>query len=311
MLFRSEPGSTGKVITVAAALEENKVTPETVFTVPDKLQIYDATFHDHDSHPNLRLTTTGLLAVSSNTGAIKVGQLLGKETLFSYLQKFGIGESTNSKLPGESAGLLRPLKEWSGTSLPTISFGQGYSVTALQATSVFATIANNGVRVKPTILAGTYDEQGNYSRSNASDSIKVMSPENATELRTMLESVVSNQGTAPQAAVPGYRVAGKTGTAERFNDSCKCYSGYTASFIGMAPADQPKYVVSVFIQDPKGIYYGGLIAAPVFKTVMSFVLQSEKVAPTAPSQISYQLTEAALLSKNSSITKLSKPAKKA
>ena len=309
-----EPGSTGKVITVAAALEENKVTPETVFTVPDKLQIYDATFHDHDSHPNLRLTTTGLLAVSSNTGAIKVGQLLGKETLFSYLQKFGIGESTNSKLPGESAGLLRPLKEWSGTSLPTISFGQGYSVTALQATSVFATIANNGVRVKPTILAGTYDEQGNYSRSNASDSIKVMSPENATELRTMLESVVSNQGTAPQAAVPGYRVAGKTGTAQRFNDSCKCYSGYTASFIGMAPADQPKYVVSVFIQDPKGIYYGGLIAAPVFKTVMSFVLQSEKVAPTAPSQISYQLTEAALLSKNTSISKPSKtsaPAKKA
>lgn len=303
-----EPGSTGKVITVAAALEEGKVTPETVFTIPDKMKIYDATFHDHDSHPDLRLTTTGLLAVSSNTGAIKVGQMLGKDTLYDYLKKFGIGESTNSKLPGESAGLLRPVKEWSGTSLPTFSFGQGYSVTALQATSVFATIANNGIRVKPTILAGTYDEHGNYTRAKSSDSVKVMSPDNAGELRNMLESVVSNQGTAPQAAISGYRIAGKTGTAQRYNNSCKCYSGYTASFIGMAPADQPKYVVSVIIQDPKGVYYGGLLAAPVFKTVMSFVLQSEKVAPTAPSQISYQLTEAALNSKNNSNAKPSKRA---
>jgi cell division protein FtsI (penicillin-binding protein 3) len=303
-----EPGSTGKVITVAAALEEGKVTPETIFTIPDKMKIYDATFHDHDSHPDLRLTTTGLLAVSSNTGAIKVGQMLGKDTLYDYLKRFGIGESTNSKLPGESAGLLRPVKEWSGTSLPTFSFGQGYSVTALQATSVFATIANNGIRVKPTILAGTYDEHGNYTRVNASESIKVMSPENASELRNMLESVVSNQGTAPQAAISGYRIAGKTGTAQRYNNACSCYSGYTASFIGMAPADQPKYVVSVIIQDPKGVYYGGLLAAPVFKTVMSFVLQSEKVAPTAPSQISYQLTEAALNSKNNSGAK---PAKRA
>ena len=289
-----EPGSTGKVITVAAALQEGLVTPQSIFTIPYKMKVADEYFHDHEKHPTQRLTTTGLLAVSSNTGSIQIGQKLGKETLYNYLRKFGIGQSTNSKLPGESAGILHPVKEWSGTSLPTIAFGQGYSLTAMQATSVFATIANDGVRVSPSILAGVVDESGKYTPAKENESVRVLSSQTASNMRAMMESVVSSSGTAPAAAISGYRIAGKTGTANRFNSACKCYSGYTASFIGFAPADQPKYVISVTIQDPKGMHWGGVLAGPVFKKVMSFVLQSERVQPTTAPVTTFKLTEAAL-----------------
>ena len=279
-----EPGSTGKVITVAAALEEQKITPNTVFTVPYSMKIYDRTFSDHEKHPTEQMTTTKLLAVSSNTGSIKIGQLLGKDKLYNYLRKFGIGESTNSKIAGESAGILHPVKDWSGVSLPTISFGQGYSVTALQSTSVFATIANNGIKVNPTILAGVVDQSGRYTPAKKVEGVRVLSDETAAKMRLMMEGVVSKTGTAPSAAISGYRVAGKTGTAQRYSTACGCYSGYTATFIGFAPADAPKYVVSVTIQDPKGMHWGGVLAGPVFKKVMSFVLQNEKVKPTAPAK---------------------------
>ena len=289
-----EPGSTGKVITVAAALQEGLVTPQSIFTIPYKMKVADEYFHDHEKHPTQRLTTTGLLAVSSNTGSIQIGQKLGKDTLYNYLRKFGIGQSTNSKLPGESAGILHPVKEWSGTSLPTIAFGQGYSLTAMQSTSVFATIANDGVRVSPSILAGVVDESGKYTPAKENESVRVLSSQTASNMRAMMESVVSSNGTAPAAAISGYRIAGKTGTANRFNSACKCYSGYTASFIGFAPADQPKYVISVTIQDPKGMHWGGVLAGPVFKKVMSFVLQSERVQPTTAPVATFKLTEAAL-----------------
>ena len=289
-----EPGSTGKVITVAAAMEEGLITPETVFSIPYSMKVSDGVFRDHEKHPTQRLTTTGLLAVSSNTGSIKIGQKLGKDNLYKYLTKFGIGQSTNSKLPGESAGILHPVKNWSGTSLPTISFGQGYSLTAMQATSVFATIANNGVRVKPSILAGVVNESGKYTPAAANESTRVLSEQTAINMRAMMENVVSKNGTAPSAAINGYRVAGKTGTAERYNTACKCYSGYTASFIGFAPADQPKYVVSVTIQDPKGMHWGGVLAGPVFKKVMGFVLQNQRISPTPETKTFYSLTEAAL-----------------
>ncbi|MEN9915873.1 MAG: hypothetical protein RL725_548 [Actinomycetota bacterium] len=298
-----EPGSTGKVMTLAAALEEKKITPETVFTIPYALKRSTKVFHDHEPHATQRLTASGILAVSSNTGSIQIGQKLGKDNLYNYLRKFGIGESTNSKLPGESVGILHPVKDWSGTSLPTISFGQGYSLTSIQATSVFATIANDGVRVKPSILAGVVDESGKYTPAKPNDSVKVLSAETAINLRAMMESVVSKNGNAPTAAIPGYRVAGKTGTAMRYNTSCRCYSGYTASFIGFAPADQPKYVVSVTIQDPKGLHWGGALAGPVFKKVMSFVLQNERIKPTPTADTFFSLTEAALKSPKQSIKK--------
>jgi cell division protein FtsI (penicillin-binding protein 3) len=295
-----EPGSTGKVITVAAALEEKKIRPDTIFTIPYSMKIYDRTFSDHEKHPTVKMTTTKMLAVSSNTGSIQVGQMLGKNTLYDYLRKFGIGESTNSKLPGESAGILHPVKDWSGVSLPTISFGQGYSLTAMQATSVFATIANNGVRVNPTILAGVVDQSGRYTPAKTNEGLRVLSDQTAAEMRLMMEGVVSSTGTAPSAAIDGYRVAGKTGTAQRYNSRCGCYSGYTASFIGFAPADEPKFVISVTIQDPKGLHWGGLLAGPVFKKVMSFVLQNERVKPTPAAENIFELKANSLNKKKQS-----------
>ena len=275
-----EPGSTGKVMTLAAALEEKKITPETVFSVPYSIKRGGEVFHDHERHPVQQLTTSGILAVSSNTGTIKIGEMISNDTLHSYLSKFGIGKSTGSGLPGESAGIFRPVSDWSGTTAPTVAFGQGYSLTAMQATSIFATIANDGVRVSPTVIAGTSDASGKFTASSARTNERVISTETAQQLRIMMESVVSANGTAPSAAIPGYRVAGKTGTAWRFNSELRKYSGYTASFIGFAPADAPKYVISVTIQDPKGAHYGGSLGGPVFKKVMTFVLQSEHVAPT-------------------------------
>lgn len=286
-----EPGSTGKVITVAAAIEEGKTTPTSVYTIPYSLKVGTRTYKDHENHPTQKLTTTGLLAVSSNTGAIQIGQSLGKDLLYKYLNKFGIGQNTGSHLPGESPGLILPLNEWTDSTLPTNSFGQGYSVTALQATSVFATIANGGVRVPPTVVAGTTDSNGNFSPAKQGKSQRVISEETAREIRNMLESVVSENGTAPSAAISGYRVAGKTGTAQRFNDSCHCYSGYTASFIGFAPADSPKFVVSVTIQDPSGMHWGGALGGPVFKKIMTFALQNKGVAPTEGKLKNYPLTE--------------------
>ena len=296
-----EPGSTGKVITYAAALEEKKLTANSVYTVPYSMKVAGTKFSDHERHPTQRLTATGALAVSSNTASIKIGQQLGSKTLYQYLTDFGFGKSTGSHLPGESAGLLRPVSDWSGTSLPTFAFGQGYSVTSLQATSVFATIANDGVRVTPTVVAGTTDASGNYIPAKDQQSKRVISAETAKEIRTMLESVVSANGTAPTAAIPGYRVAGKTGTAMKFNSDCSCYSGYTASFIGFAPADNPAYFVSVAIQEPQGMHWGGALGGPVFAKVMKFVLQSKHIAPSTTKLKAYPLTEAEL--KKSAIVK--------
>jgi len=302
-----EPGSTGKVMTMAAAIEEKTVSPTTVFTVPYMLKRGGEAFHDHDKHPPQRLTTSGILAVSSNTGTIQVGETMSNDTLYKYLTKFGIGSKTGSGLPGESAGLLRPVSNWSGTTAPTVAFGQGYSVTAMQATSVFATIANNGIRVSPTVIAGTSDVSGHFTPAANRKSTRVISEDTAVKLRIMMESVVSAKGTAPSAAIPGYRVAGKTGTANRYDQNTGRYSGYTASFIGFAPADAPRYVISVTLQDPKNGHYGGSLGGPVFKKVMTFVLQSENVAPTGTEVLPVALTQSELVKMRATQIAVKKP----
>lgn len=273
-----EPGSTGKVMTLAAAIEEKLISATTVFEVPYALRTKYATFHDHERHPLQHLTTAGILAVSSNTGTIKIGSMLSDQKLYDYLRAFGVGSSSNSGLPGESPGLINAPENWSGTSKPTMSFGQGYSVTAMQATSIFATIANDGVRVEPTVIAGTSDSQGHFTPAKARNSSRVISATTAQTMRLMMESVVSANGTAPSAAIPGYRIAGKTGTAQRVVNGR--YSGYTASFIGFAPADNPRYVISVTIQAPQGMHWGGLLGGPVFKDVMSYVLEAKHIPPS-------------------------------
>ena len=275
-----EPGSTGKIMTLAAALEEGAIDPETVFEVPYKIKRGGEEFKDHARHPLQRLTTAGILAVSSNTGTIKIAETMSNQTLYTYLKKFGIGTKTGAGLPGENVGKLLEVKNWSGTTAPTVAFGQGYSLNAMQATSIFATIANDGVRVSPTVIAGTSDSSGNFTPFKSEEGTRVVSAATASKMRHMMESVVSAHGTAPSASIPGYRVAGKTGTAIRYDDLCGCYQGYTASFIGFAPADSPAYVINVTIQNPKGVYYGGSLGGPVFKKVMTFVLQSKKISPS-------------------------------
>ena len=298
-----EPGSTGKVMTLSAALEEKKISPETIFSVPYALKRSTKVFHDHERHATKRLTASGILAESSNTGSIQIGELLSHETLYNYLSKFGVGTKTGSGLPGESNGILPKVADWSGTTAPTVAFGQGYSLTAMQATSIFATIANNGMRVSPTVIAGTSDASGNYTPAAGRTSQRVISVETAQKMRVMMESVVSASGTAPTAAIAGYRVAGKTGTAMRIDDTCGCYRGYTASFIGFAPADKPAYVISVTIQDPKGLHWGGALGGPVFKKVMSFVLQSRHIPPTGTTVVPVALNEKELLAKKAADVK--------
>ena len=287
-----EPGSTGKVMTLAAAIEEGTITPITVFNIPYSLKVSNRTFKDHEKHPALRLTTSGILAVSSNTGAIQIGATLKNSVLYDYLRKFGVGQSSGSGLAGESSGLLSQVSQWSGTTAPTVAFGQGYSMTAMQTTSVFATIANDGVRIRPTVVAGVSDASGHFTPTSVAPGVRVLSPATAATMRLMMEGVVSVNGTAPTAAISGYRVAGKTGTAMRIDESCHCYRGYTASFIGFAPADQPKYVVSVTIQAPQGVHWGGALGGPVFRKVMSFALESGHISPTMTLAKPFPLTEA-------------------
>lgn len=285
-----EPGSTSKIMTVAAAIDSGKVTPATKLTVPNSLTRGGKAFHDDVSHGIWHLTLTGMLARSSNLGAILTAEKIGGNTLYSYLKKFGIGDYTGLNFPGESRGLITAPNQWSNTSFYTMAFGQGLSLNAVQATSVYATIANNGVRVTPSLVKGYTSSTGQFTAAPAPTTSRVVSANTATEVRNMLESVVSDQGTAPLAEIAGYNVAGKTGTANRVDPTCGCYRGYTASFIGMAPADKPQLVVSVVLQNPKGAHYGGQLAAPVFHTVMSFALETLKIAPTGTPPARLKLT---------------------
>jgi cell division protein FtsI (penicillin-binding protein 3) len=275
-----EPGSTSKVMTLAAALDAGAITPNSKFEVPPILYRGGDDFHDHTPHGTLHLTATGVLAQSSNLGTMLIAEELGRQKLHDSLQRFGMGEPTGLGFPGESPGLLPAVEDWRPTNFATIAFGQGLSLNAVQSTSVFATIANDGVRVEPTLVDGTIEPDGTYTAAPPPDQHRVVSAETATTLRAMMESVVSDEGTAPMAQIPGYRVAGKTGTAERVDDTCGCYRGYTASFIGFAPADDPALVVSVTLQDPVNGHYGGVLGGPVFKRVMSFALRNQQIPPT-------------------------------
>jgi cell division protein FtsI (penicillin-binding protein 3) len=280
-----EPGSVNKVITAAAALEAGVVTPMSVVDVPSTYRVANHTLHDAEKHGLEHLTFAGVLAKSSNIGTVKVAQRVGPDRLYSMMRSFGFGEKAGIELPGDSRGLLPKPADWSATSIGTIPIGQGISVSALQVASVYATIANGGVRVAPTIVKAIRDNAGHVTPAPAPAQRRVVTPVVAAQIRTMLESVVSEQGTAPKAAIPGYRVAGKTGTAQRVATSGPRqghYDGtYTSSFIGMAPADAPRFVTAVVLQGTGSHgHFGGLVAAPVFSQVMGFALRSYDVAPT-------------------------------
>ncbi|RKS74514.1 peptidoglycan synthetase FtsI [Actinomadura pelletieri DSM 43383] len=278
-----EPGSTGKVVTAAAVMEHGGVTPQTPYTVPDRIKKYDTVFGDSHRHPTERLTFAGVLATSSNVGTILASQTISSQRLYGTLREFGFGSRTGLPLPGETAGLLKPPSQWSGTDHYSIAFGQTLSVNAVQMASVYATIANGGVRVAPTLVAGTVGEDDRFTPAPAPERRQVISAKTARQISDMLEGVTTEEGTAPKAQIPGYRVAGKTGTAQMVNPRCGCYKGggYIASFAGFAPADDPRLVVQVVLRDPqRGSHYGGDAAAPVFRDVMGFALRSQKIPPT-------------------------------
>ncbi len=276
-----EPGSTAKVMTMAGLLNEGVANPTTPFTIPPVLKRNGKTFHDHDPHPTLKLTMTGVLAKSSNIGTIQASELIGAEKFDSYLRKFGVGQATGMQFPGESKGRLPKLDKWSGTSFPTFAFGQGYMVTAVQIASMYATIANDGVRINPSLIEGYVMPNGQYQAAAEPERTEVISVAAAKTLREMMETVVSDEGTAPLAEIPGYRVAGKTGTAQVVDPACKCYSKEViASFIGMAPAEDPEIVVAVAIHHPRNGRWGGLLAGPVFKEVAQYSLQQLNIPPS-------------------------------
>ena len=276
-----EPGSTAKVMTMAGLLNEGVSSPTTPFTIPPVLKRSGKTFHDHEPHPTLKLTMTGVLAKSSNIGTIQAAELMGAEKFDSYLRKFGVAQATGMQFPGESKGRLPKLEKWSGTSFPTFAFGQGYMVTAVQIASMYATIANDGVRINPSLIEGYVMPNGQYQAAAEPERTEVISGAAAKTLREMMETVVSDEGTAPVAAIPGYRVAGKTGTSQVVDPNCKCYSrDVIASFIGMAPAEDPEIVVAVAIHHPQNGRYGGMLAGPVFKEVAQYSLQQLNIPPS-------------------------------
>lgn len=284
-----EPGSTSKLITAAAALEEGIVEPDTPIEVPVTMTRAGSRFKDAEPHPIEYLTFGGVLAKSSNMGTILYGEKLSDQQIYDWIRKFGIGDRTGLGLPGESAGLVPEPSTWSATTRFTFMFGQGLSGTMLQQMGVFQTVANDGVLVSPSIIAGMVDEDGRYTEEEQKGGRRVISEETAQSLTDMMQSVPSTGGTAPLAAVPGYHVAGKTSTASRVDPETGRYQGeVTSSFMGFAPADDPKYVVAVVIQRPTRISeFGGVIAGPVFSDLMRYALQQEGIAPatTPPTQI--------------------------
>lgn len=288
-----EPGSTSKIVTFSALLQEAKVTPTTQFTVPNRLLRAGKNLQDSHNHGTLGLTAAGVVAESSNIGTVLAGEQLDSATMRSFMTKFGYGSATGIGYPGESGGLLRPVSQWTGATKYTVLYGQGLSTTLLQQASVAQTIANGGVRSPLSLIAGTSSDGRTWTAPQDNrPSTRVVSPQVAQEVTQMMEGVVDEKGgTAPGAKVGGYNVAGKTGTADRYSVTAKGYSGHVASFVGFAPAENPQYVVAVMLDNPRsGSIYGGDIAAPVFSQVMGYALHRTGTPPSTVGPRVYPLT---------------------
>ena len=279
-----EPGSVNKLITIAAALEEGLVDPDTALTVPDRMRVADHVFSDHDPHPPKQWTVTDIMATSSNIGTIKIGQQVGKHRLDAYLRKFGFGSTTGLGFPGEPRGLLLDPDDWSGTSIGTVPIGQGLAVTALQMLDAYNAVANGGVLVTPKLVKATVDADGRQRATPSSDRRRVVSPETAGKLTAMLTEVVE-EGTGTAAAIDGYTVAGKTGTARKplptggYRDAQGYH--YIATFAGFVPAENPRLSMIVVLDEPVQMY-GGLVSAPVFSKVAQYGLRLLRIPPPRP-----------------------------
>lgn len=277
-----EPGSVEKVLTVASLLDAGKVTPLTRIVVPPLAYVLGHRIKDWFPHGRIRLTLTGVLAKSSNIGTIRAAEEFTPRQLHGYLGRFGLGSRTKIGVRGESAGLLPAASIWSSLSRATIAFGQGVSVNAVQMAAAINTVANGGVYISPSLIRGTaVTDKGEKVGTDSATTRRVVSEQAARQTAMMMERVLDpDDGVAPGAAIPGYRVAGKTGTAQRVNPECGCYRGFTVSFAGFAPADDPRFTVYVVVQNPRDGGGGGATAGPAFATIMSHLLRRYGIEPT-------------------------------
>ena len=274
-----EPGSTNKVITAAAAIQERAIPLGTQLTVPWTMPVGDYIIHDSQPHAPMRMTLGDIVAESSNIGAVMVADRLGASALATYLARFGLGRATGVGFPGESNGIMLPLDQWNDTNLATMAYGQGIAATPLQMVSVYSTIANDGRWVQPKLVRGTIGPDGSLEPNDAAPARRVVSAETARMVTRMLAYAVRD-GTGTNAQIPGYQVAGKTGTARiPTGDGSGYLEGqYMSSFIGFLPAGDPEVVVAAILDRPAAVY-GGLAAAPLFKQVALAAIARLDIAP--------------------------------
>jgi cell division protein FtsI (penicillin-binding protein 3) len=269
-----EPGSTFKAFTVAAALEDGKVTPDTVFDLPPVLKVADREIKDAEAHGYESKSVSDILKVSSNIGAVLIAQRVKTAPFDAWIHKWGFGKPTGVDLPGEEQGLVLPLKDYSGATMGNLPIGQGIAVTPMQMAAGYAAIANGGILRPPHIVAAVGSRKTKLPAGH-----RVISEATAASVRKMLEGVLGPGGTASGAEIKGYTLAGKTGTAEKAVDGGYSKDKYVASFIGFAPAERPKLLVAVMVDEPNGEIYGGQVAAPAWKEIVNFSLSYLKIAP--------------------------------
>jgi cell division protein FtsI (penicillin-binding protein 3) len=275
--FAYEPGSTFKAVTVSGALEQKLITPSSGFNIPDQIQVADRTIHDDTEHPEETLSTSQILARSSNVGAIEIGKLEGAERFNDWVHRFGFGSPTGVDLPGEEAGVTLPLSKYSGSSMGNLPIGQGELVTPMQMATAYSAIANGGILRPPHVVGSIAGQAVPLPKGH-----RIISSNTAAELRQMLEGVLGPEGTASEVSIPGYALAGKTGTASKIDPATGEYSksAYVASFIGFAPASDPKLLCAVVVDEPQnGSIFGGTVAAPAFGQIMSFALPYLGIPP--------------------------------
>ncbi|MBC9225449.1 penicillin-binding protein 2 [Aeromicrobium sp. 636] len=277
-----EPGSVMKTITMAALADQGKVAADTKIKVPSGMVVDGFPIGDYWQHGTLRLTAAGVIAKSSNLGTIVAAEQMSDSTFYSYLRKFGFGSRSGIDLPEESVGIVSPVREWTKAKKATTSFGQGVSVNAIQMVRAVGAIANGGVMCTPRVVDSVTKADGSVEKTPAGESQRVVSRGAAAEVTRMMEAVTADDGTAPAAQIEGYRVAGKTGTAWRVNPTTGRYvrGQNTISFMGFAPADNPRFITYVVIDKPPANAGGGSMAGPVFQDIMSMALERFGVAPT-------------------------------
>ena len=286
-----EPGSVNKIVTASSAIEFGLSNPDEVLSVPGSINMGGVNVRDAWGHGVMPYTTTGVFGKSSNVGTLMLAQRIGPERFYDMLGKFGLGQRTGVGLPGESAGIVPPIDQWSGSTFSNLPIGQGLSMTLLQMTGMYQAIANDGLRLPPRIVKSTIAADGTRAEEKQPNGIRVVTPETARTVRNMLRAVVQRdptgvqQGTGPAAAVDGYQVAGKTGTAQQINPGCGCYYDdvYWITFAGMAPVDDPRYVIGIMMDNPQRNADGtpGHSAAPLFHNIAGWLLQRENV-PLSP-----------------------------